>query len=95
MDMTQFKHDLAKALENTGHTQAELSKLSGVPQSTISLFLSGSRKGMTGDSMLKLWPFVYGQHPPAKPPAPDQEAQSLPPRERGLKRIDLDDMRVE
>lgn len=61
MDMIQFKNDLAAVMATNGYTQAEAAKLSGVPQSTISLFLSGARKGMTGDSVFKLWPLVYGE----------------------------------
>lgn len=71
MDIKKFKSDLAVALEKSGLTQADLAKQCELSQSTLSLFLSDEERDTKGATLLKLWPFVYGNaekpHDPALP----------------------------
>jgi transcriptional regulator with XRE-family HTH domain len=52
-------------IRSLGISQYELAGKSGVPQSSISKFLSG--KTITTRTLEKLWPVIYGNSPePAK-----------------------------
>ena len=53
-----FRQALILAFKLTQYTQYQVSKMYGVPQGCISTFINGKR-GMTIDSMFKLFPFVY------------------------------------
>lgn len=66
MDMTSFKKDLEMAMTLKGMKKSDVAKETGVHQSTLSLFLSGERQGISGDTVLKLWAFIY---PPESPHA--------------------------
>lgn len=75
MNIDQFKSDLVEAMKAKDTGQAELADLTGISQPTLSLFLSGARKGLSGGAVLALWPFVYGdKRPPAKDTPPEVEA---------------------
>ena len=63
-NLESFRTDLADAL--TRISQKEMSRRSGVPQPTISNFVSGRTKAISCDKFFALYPFVYGQHPPAR-----------------------------
>lgn len=72
MDIQKFREDLLARMRDTGKSQSSLSSIYGVQQASLSRFLSGS-KGLNGDAVLRLWPFVYGASPTAPsttPPIP-------------------------
>lgn len=54
-----FREDLRKVMSESGKSQRDLETGYGVSQAILSNFISGNR-GISSDSMLKLWPFVYG-----------------------------------
>lgn len=58
-DLTTFRGDLRRAMQTTKSTQKDVERVTGVAQGIICNFLSGKR-GLSGDSVFKLWPFVYG-----------------------------------
>lgn len=75
-----FRRDLKLAMERAGYIQQDITREFGVSQGTISNLLSG-RRGISGTSLLKLWPFVYPSAPPCSSsgaedssPAPAKEA---------------------
>lgn len=75
-DLTSFRGDLRQAMSRTESTQKDVERITGVAQGIICNFLSGKR-GLSGDSVFKLWPFVYPEPPaptPAPAPAPPAEA---------------------
>ena len=55
----RFREDLRDAITSRKANQGDVVRASGVSQGAISNFLSGKR-GLSGESLLKLWPFVYG-----------------------------------
>lgn len=61
MNMLTFRADLQKAMQRDGFSQSRLAGASGVSQSSLSFFLSGERGGLSGENLLRLWPFVYGR----------------------------------
>lgn len=63
-NLESFRTDLATTLK--GMTQEELAEKSGVPQPTISNFVSGRTKAISCEKFLALYPFVYGDKPPAQ-----------------------------
>ena len=63
-NLESFRTDLADAL--TRISQKEMSRRSGVPQPTISNFVSGRTKAISCEKFLALYPFVYGDKPPAQ-----------------------------
>lgn len=67
MNMQTFRSDLAKAIASKGYSQSKVAEITGVSQSSLSFFLSGERDGLSGESVLRLWFFVYGHEP--TPPA--------------------------
>ena len=70
--LTDFRQALQNAMELKGLTQPELAEITGVSQSSLSLFLT-KKRGLSGKAVLKLWPFVYGEIPPVTEatPTPD------------------------
>lgn len=50
-------------MQDTGETQSGVSAAYGVQQASLSRFLSGG-SGLSGDAILRLWPFVYGNAGP-------------------------------
>ena len=62
-DLAQFRKDLAAWMDETGMNQVSLAKASGVDQASLSRFLQTKKKpeGLSGKSILRLYPFVYGQ----------------------------------
>jgi len=76
--LKQFRDDLRRAMSEKGRSQKDLEADFGVHQSIISNFLS-ERRGVSGESLLALWPFVYGDiamprptASPATPPEPER-----------------------
>lgn len=59
-NLDSFRRDLREAMTRAEYGQIDLMRDYGVNQAIISNFLSG-RRGISAGSMLKLWPFVYGQ----------------------------------
>ena len=55
----RFREDLRNAILQRDETQTEVERICGVSQGMISNFLNGKR-GLSGASVLKLWPYVYG-----------------------------------
>lgn len=76
--LEKFRDDLRRAMSERGSSQKDIEISFGVHQSIISNFLSG-RRGLSGDNLLALWPFVYGE-PPTAPPAtsPEPAAHARP-----------------
>lgn len=60
MNTTQFRKDLLTAMSRKGIKQIALAAMSGVSQPNLSKFLRG-KKGISGDDLLALWPFAYGE----------------------------------
>ncbi len=60
MDISKFREDLSAAMQENSWTQVALSQLAGVPQNSISRFMSGSRQSLSLQNALRLWPFIYG-----------------------------------
>lgn len=60
MNTEKFRNDILEKLKG-GMSQGQLVKLSGVPQSTLSSFLTSKGRGITLELASKLWPFVYGE----------------------------------
>lgn len=58
--LTDFRQALKNAMALKGLTQPELAEVAGVSQSSLSLFLT-EKRGLSGEAVLKLWPFVYEQ----------------------------------
>lgn len=79
-DLTQFRKDLAAWMEASSTSQVSLSRSSGVDQAILSRFLrEKDPEGLSGKSVLLLYPFVYGnQRAPAKVTPPDSPAEVRP-----------------
>lgn len=77
-DLNQFRIDLDAWMKKNAISQAFLSQASGVDQAILSRFLREDKpEGLSGKSVLALYPFVYGdKRPPAKPPADSPEVRS-------------------
>jgi len=69
----RFREDLRNAIQARDETQSDVERASGVSQGMISNFLNGKR-GLSGASVLKLWPYVYGCEFPSSPAAAPEEA---------------------
>jgi len=65
MKIKAFRDDLRAVMARKKASQTEVTKATGVKQSSLSLFLAGERSGLSGESVLRLYPFVYG---PSTPP---------------------------
>ena len=52
-DTSQLREALVALMETQGINQLEISKQTGLPQSTVSLFIRGKRS-LSGDSALKI-----------------------------------------
>lgn len=63
MNTDNFREALIAKLESGAFKQAELARLSGVPQPTLCMFISGKRQDMMLGYALKLWNHVYGCEP--------------------------------
>lgn len=59
-------------MREAGETQASISASLGIQQASLSRFLAGSN-GLHGETVLKLWPFVYGDK------YPQQSSYTEPP----------------
>lgn len=75
-NLDSFRRDLRDAMTRAECGQLDLMRDYGVSQAIISNFLSG-RRGISAGSMLKLWPFVYGEieAPIASPTTPPAECE--------------------
>lgn len=62
-----FREDLFEAMRKQGIDQPSLARLTGISQSSISLFLT-KKRGLSGKAVLRLWSFVYGSLPINTPP---------------------------
>jgi len=70
----RFREDLRNAILTRDETQSDVERVSGVSQGMISNFLNGKR-GLSGASVLKLWPYVYGCEFPS-PSSSSEEASN-------------------
>lgn len=75
-DLTQFRTALRAWMAEEGMSQKALAQKSGVDQASISRFLrTENPDGLSGESVLRLYPFVYGNAlPPPSAEAPGSEA---------------------
>jgi transcriptional regulator with XRE-family HTH domain len=68
----QLRDALRALLSATGMAQVELARRSGVDQASLSRFLRDREpEGLSGNSVLRLLPFINGEAPPegsADPP---------------------------
>ena len=74
MDINQFRQDLLAAVEASGKTVHAIARQTGVQHASLFRFLKGDT-GLNANTMLALYPFVYGdKRPPAKvdPPTPNE-----------------------
>ena len=78
-DLAQFRKDLAAWMQTNGVSQKSLALASTVDQAILSRFLKKKDpEGLSGKSVLLLYPYVYGdKRPPAKtqPPADSPQVQ--------------------
>lgn len=66
MNINQFRLDLEAAVEASGKSVSAIAQERNVQQASLSRFLSG-KTSLSGENILALWPFVYGdKRPPAK-----------------------------
>lgn len=66
-DLTQFRNDLRAWMAMEATSQVALAKMSGVDQASISRFLrTENPEGLSGESVLRLYRFVY---PSLSPPS--------------------------
>ena len=72
--LTDFRQALQNAMELKGLTQPELAEITGVSQSSLSLFLT-KKRGLSGKAVLKLWPFVYEQGTTTSKSTPTADSQ--------------------
>ena len=64
-DLTQFRTTLRAWMAEEGMSQKALAQESGVDQASISRFLRTEKpEGLSGESVLRLYPFVFGNDPP-------------------------------
>lgn len=70
-DLTQFRNALRAWMATEGMSQKSLAQASGVDQASISRFLRAKNPdGLSGESVLRLFPFVYGSDARASPEQP-------------------------
>lgn len=67
MKLQQFRNDMACVIAQKRLTQQDVTRLTGVAQSSVSKFLRGE-VGLTVETFMALWPIVYDQPFPAPPP---------------------------
>lgn len=79
MNIDQFRRDFLERLAATQSRQAALVDAYGVQQAALSRFIHG-KSGLSFNSVVILWPFVYGASFPnrAATPPGDAGAESLP-----------------
>ena len=79
MNITKFRTDLKAAMTTKKATQTTVAEETGVLQSSLSLFLSSERDGLSGENILKLLPFVYGNSifPDLPPPVVSPAEQEV------------------
>lgn len=71
--IAQFRNDLRAWQARERVSQVSLAKMSGVDQASISRFLrTENPEGLSGESVLRLYRFVY----PLEPPTPPLSAES-------------------
>lgn len=75
MNIATFLQDFREAFASSRMTQDELGKILGINQGHISRLLKGKPQ-IKADTMIALWPFVYGC------PFPEQKAQTSAASER-------------
>ena len=81
MNIEKFRTDFLARLASTGVTQRQLEGQSGVQQAAISRFAAGL-SGLSFESVVKLWPFVYGSDFPYPTHVPPKETTHAPEQER-------------
>ena len=59
MNIEQFRLDFLARQEACGARQRDISIQYGIQQAALSRFAAG-RTGLSFESVVKLWPFVYG-----------------------------------
>ena len=64
IDLKRFRGDLQAAMQRDGLNHLDVYRKTGVNPSTISLFVNGKREGVSGESILRLWEWMYGYIPP-------------------------------
>ena len=75
-DLTQFRTTLRAWMAEEGMSQKALAQKSGVDQASISRFLRTEKpEGLSGESVLRLYPVVFGNDPPPQPTETAEEAR--------------------
>ena len=66
--MNELRSALQALMKERGLSQVDVFEATGVPQSSLSLFLSGKRSGINGEGTLRLTKFiaVQGSSPPVQ-----------------------------
>ena len=78
MNIEQFRTDFVSRLREERRSVNSVALEYGVEQASLSRFISGKR-GLSGESVFSLWPFVYGGDARASPDQPPASNQSSNP----------------
>ena len=60
MNIDQFRRDFLVRVKDSGSRQIDLVREYGVQQAALSRFMRG-KNGLSLESVIALWPFVYGK----------------------------------
>lgn len=71
MNADTFLSDLSDAVSREGVSQIELCRKSGLSQGAISKLINGKNRKIRFDTVVSLWPFVYGLPFPNMVGSPD------------------------
>lgn len=78
--MENIRRDLGRFTKDTGHSLNWLANASGVEQGSLSRFSRGVQKGLRGETVERIWPFLYG------PKRPMKDDRRLSPRRQSSRR---------
>lgn len=79
MDIEHFRRDFLERVSATQSSQAALVDAYGIQQAALSRFIHG-KSGLSFNSVVILWPFVYGAPFPNRAP---QATPTTPPGDAG------------
>lgn len=71
--LKKFREDLRDATLTPGSNRHAIAKKAGVDWASIERFLTNERKALSGKTIEKLWPFVYGEQ--KSNPSPEEKEQ--------------------